>query len=93
MFDEMTQKEWQRVFHVNMEGVMFTFRESFKHMRQRGEGGSLVVTSSGTARLGAAGSEHYSAIKAEEIALVQSLSVGQATGSGFNPHHFLKLFE
>ena len=89
----MTQKEWQKVFHVNMKGVMFTFRESVEHMRQRGEGGSLVVTSNGTARLGATGSDHYSAIKAGGIALVQSLSVGQATGSGFNPHHFLKLFE
>ena len=40
--------------------------------------GPLVVTSSGTARFGAAGSEHYSATKAGVIALVQSLAVGQA---------------
>ena len=76
-FDEMTLAEWQRVFRVNMDGVMFTFREAVKHMKQRG-GGSLVVTSSGTARFGAAGSEHYSATKAGVIALVQSLAAGQA---------------
>ena len=60
-----------------MDGVMFTFREAIKHMKQHG-GGSLVVTSSGTARFGAAGSEHYSATKAGVIALIQSLAVGQA---------------
>ena len=76
-FDAMTAEEWQRVFKVNMDGVMFTFREAIKHMKQRG-GGSLVVTSSGTARFGAAGSEHYSATKAGVIALIQSLAVGQA---------------
>ena len=76
-FDAMSQEEWQRVFKVNMDGVMFTFREAVKHMKQRG-GGSLVVTSSGTARFGAAGSEHYSATKAGVIALIQSLAVGQA---------------
>ncbi len=76
-FDAMTRDEWHRVFDVNMDGVMFTFREAVKHMRTIG-GGSLVVTSSGTARFGAAGSEHYSATKAGVIALIQSLAVGQA---------------
>ena len=77
-FDAMTSDEWQRVFKVNMDGVMFTFREAVKHMKESGRGGSLVVTSSGTARFGAAGSEHYSATKAGVIALIQSLAVGQA---------------
>ena len=76
-FDAMTPEEWQRVFKVNMDGAMLTFREAVKHMKQRG-GGSLVATSSGTARFGAAGSEHYSATKAGVIALIQSLAVGQA---------------
>ena len=76
-FDGMTPEEWHRVFKVNMDGVMFTFREAVKHMKTIG-GGSLVVTSSGTARFGAAGSEHYSATKAGVIALIQSLAVGQA---------------
>ena len=77
-FDAMTPDEWHRVFKVNMDGVMFTFREAVKHMKEGGRGGSLVVTSSGTARFGAAGSEHYSATKAGVIALIQSLAVGQA---------------
>lgn len=77
-FDQMTTEEWHRVFRVNMDGVMYTFVEAIKHMKERGEGGSLVVTSSGTARFGAAGGEHYSATKAGVIALIQSLAVGQA---------------
>ena len=68
-FDEMTPEEWQRVFSVNMDGVMFTFREAVKFMREQGNGGSLIVTSSGTARFGAAGSEHYSATKAAAASL------------------------
>ena len=77
-FDDMTPEEWHRVFKVNMDGVMFTFREAVKHMKQSGRGGSLVVTSSGTARFGARGAEHYSATKAGVIALIQSLAIGQA---------------
>ena len=77
-FDDMTPEEWHRVFKVNMDGVMFTFREAVKHMKQNGRGGSLVVTSSGTARFGARGAEHYSATKAGVIALIQSLAIGQA---------------
>ncbi len=77
-FEAMTPEEWHRVFKVNMDGVMFTFREAVKHMKQSGRGGSLVVTSSGTARFGARGSEHYSATKAGVIALIQSLAIGQA---------------
>ncbi len=77
-FDAMTPAEWHRVFKVNMDGVMFTFREAVKHMKQSGRGGSLVVTSSGTARFGARGGEHYSATKAGVIALIQSLAIGQA---------------
>jgi NAD(P)-dependent dehydrogenase (short-subunit alcohol dehydrogenase family) len=77
-FDDMTSEEWNRVFSVNMTGVMLTFREAIKHMKERGEGGSLVVTSSGTARFGAAGAEAYSSTKAGVIAMIQSLAVGQA---------------
>ena len=32
-FDAMTADEWQRVFKVNMDGVMFTFREAVKHIK------------------------------------------------------------
>ena len=42
-FDAMTPDEWHRVFKVNMDGVMFTFREAVKHMKEGGQGGSLVV--------------------------------------------------
>ncbi len=77
-FDDMTSEEWNRVFSVNMTGVMFTFREAIKHMKERGQGGSLVATSSGTARFGAAGAEAYSSTKAGVIAMIQSLAVGQA---------------
>ena len=35
-FDAMTLEEWHRVFRVNMDGVMFTFRGSGQaHARER----------------------------------------------------------
>ncbi|MBW2051174.1 MAG: SDR family oxidoreductase [Deltaproteobacteria bacterium] len=77
-FHEMTLDEWRMVFRVNMEGVFFTFRSAVSHMLERGDGGSLVVTSSGTALMGPPRSEHYAATKAGVIALARSIAVEYA---------------
>jgi NAD(P)-dependent dehydrogenase (short-subunit alcohol dehydrogenase family) len=74
-FHEMTIGEWRKVFGVNMEGVFFTFRSAIRHMLERGEGGSLVVTSSLSANYGMPTGEHYAATKAGVIAIVRALAV------------------
>lgn len=77
-FAKMDLTEWQDIFRVNMEGVFFTFQAAINHMLERGEGGSLVVTSSGSAIFGAARTEHYAATKAGVNAMIRSLAVEHA---------------
>jgi NAD(P)-dependent dehydrogenase (short-subunit alcohol dehydrogenase family) len=74
-FVEMTIEEWRDIFRVNMEGAFFTLRTAARHMIDRGEGGSLVVTSSGSAIFGIQRGEHYSATKSGLIGIVRSLAV------------------
>ena len=74
-FVNMDVEEWRAIFRVNMEGVFFTFQAAVKHMVERGEGGSLVVTSSGSAIFGAPRAEHYAATKAGVNAIIRGLAV------------------
>jgi NAD(P)-dependent dehydrogenase (short-subunit alcohol dehydrogenase family) len=77
-FRDMSLEEWRAVFRVNMEGVVFTFQAAIHHMLERGGGGSLVATSSGTAIFGAPRGEHYAATKAGLGSLVRSIAVEHA---------------
>jgi NAD(P)-dependent dehydrogenase (short-subunit alcohol dehydrogenase family) len=74
----MTLDEWRMIFGINMEGVFLTFRAAVRHMLDRGQGGSLVVTSSATALMGPPRSEHYAASKSGVIAMVRGLAVEYA---------------
>ena len=74
-FTDQTLADWRRVLSVNLEGVFLTFRAAVRHMIERGEGGSLVATSSLTAVEAAPRSQAYAASKAGVVALVQSLAV------------------
>lgn len=77
-FVNMSMEEWRRIFQVNMEGVFQTFQQAIRHMVERGEGGSLVTTSSSSAIFGAPRSEHYAATKAGLNAMVRGLAVEHA---------------
>ena len=77
-FVEMSDAAWRNIFAVNMEGVFFTFQAAIKHMVKRGEGGSLVVTSSSSAIFGAPRSEHYASTKAGVNAMIRGLAVEHA---------------
>ncbi|MCY3964880.1 MAG: SDR family oxidoreductase [Acidobacteria bacterium] len=77
-FVDMSMEEWRRIFQVNMEGVFQTFQQAIRHMVERGEGGSLVATSSSSAIFGAPRSEHYAATKAGLNAMVRGLAVEHA---------------
>ncbi len=74
-FEEMTLDEWRRVMDVNLDGAFLTLRAAARHMKERGEGGSLVVTSSASSIFGMPRGEHYAASKAAVTALVRSLAV------------------
>lgn len=77
-FRNMSMDEWRNVFRVNMEGVVHTFQAAIAHMMERGGGGSLIATSSGTSIFGAPRSEHYAATKAGLGALVRGIAVEHA---------------
>lgn len=74
-FLEMTSEEWHRVLRVNLDGVFYTLRAAARHMVQRGEGGSLVVTASLAAIQGQPKGQHYSATKGGVIAMMRSCAV------------------
>jgi NAD(P)-dependent dehydrogenase (short-subunit alcohol dehydrogenase family) len=74
-FTEMTTAEWRRVMSVNLDGAFFTLRAAARHMVERGDGGSLVVTSSLAALSGQARGEHYAATKGGLISMMKALAV------------------
>ncbi len=74
-FLEMTTEEWRRVMSVNLDGAFFTLRAAARHMARRGDGGSLVVTSSLAALSGQARGEHYAATKGGLISMMKALAV------------------
>ena len=77
-FVDLTLDEWHRVMRVNLDGAFTTLRASSRHMIDRGDGGRLVVTSSGSTIMGAPRNEAYAASKAALLALVKALGVGMA---------------
>ena len=74
-FANMTTAEWRRVMSVNLDGAFFTLRAAARHMIERGGGGSLAVTSSLSAMMGAPRSQHYAATKGAVISLMRALAV------------------
>jgi NAD(P)-dependent dehydrogenase (short-subunit alcohol dehydrogenase family) len=74
-FTKMATAEWRRVMSVNLDGAFFTLRTAARHMVERGGGGSLAVTSSLSAMMGAPRSEHYAATKGAVISLMRALAV------------------
>ncbi|HVF74786.1 MAG TPA: SDR family oxidoreductase [Acidimicrobiales bacterium] len=74
-FTEAPTDEWRRVLRVNLDGAFFTLRAAARHMVERGEGGSLVATSSLSAIEGAARNEGYAATKGALVAMIRALSV------------------
>lgn len=77
-FVDMSVEEWRDIFRVNMEGVFFTFQTAIRHMVERGEGGSLVATSSSSAIFGAPRSQHYASTKGGLLSMVRGLAVEHA---------------
>lgn len=74
-FADTQLADWQATTRVNLDGVFLTFRAAARRMMHQEVGGSLVVTSSLSARLGMPRGQAYSASKAAVLALVQSIAV------------------
>jgi NAD(P)-dependent dehydrogenase (short-subunit alcohol dehydrogenase family) len=74
-FEQFTLEQWRRVTRVNLDGVFLTFRAAVLHMKERGEGGSLTVTSSLSAIEGAARNQAYASTKGGVISMMKGLAV------------------
>ena len=74
-FLKMSLADWNHVMATNLDGVFLTFRETLRHMVERGGGGKLVVIGSIGSTFGMPRQEHYSASKGAVLALVKSLAV------------------
>ena len=74
-FVDVSPDEWDAVSGVNQFGVFLTFRAALRHLMERGEGGSLIATSSLSSVLGMPRGAPYAASKAAVSALIRSIAV------------------
>jgi NAD(P)-dependent dehydrogenase (short-subunit alcohol dehydrogenase family) len=77
-FVETPLEEWRRVGGINLEGAVTTLQAAVRHMLERGQGGSLVATSSTSVVFGAPRSEQYAATKGALLALMRGIAVEHA---------------
>jgi len=75
---DLEEDEWQRVIDTTLTGVYRVVRPAVIHMKERGKGGSIILTASVFAGRGLPFSPHYSAAKGGVLNLGRSLAVSLA---------------
>jgi len=73
-FVDTTLEQWRAVTAPDLDGVFLSFREAARHMKERG-GGALVAISSTAALHGAPRNAAYAASKAGILGLVRTVAV------------------
>ncbi len=71
---EMTEQQWKDMIDINLTGVFNTTRAALPSMVERGEGGSVVLTSSTAGLRAYANTAHYTAAKHGVIGLMKVLA-------------------
>lgn len=71
---EMTAQQWNEMVDINLTGVFNTVRAALPSMVERGEGGSLVLTSSTAGLRAYQNTAHYTAAKHGVIGLMKVLA-------------------
>ena len=61
---EMSLEEWRQVHAVNLDGAFLGTKHAVRAMRQRGEGGSIVIVSSASSVKASGGASAYCSSKA-----------------------------
>jgi SDR family mycofactocin-dependent oxidoreductase len=72
---ELTREQWDEMISVCLTGSWETFRASVPQMVERGEGGSLIATSSCAGLRGFGNMAHYSAAKHGIVGLMKTLAI------------------
>lgn len=80
---EIARADFDRVFAVNVSGVLFTMQAVTRHMIERGEGGRIINMASQAGRRGEPLVAVYCASKAAVISLTQSAGLN-LIGHGIN---------
>ncbi|MBO0849506.1 MAG: mycofactocin-coupled SDR family oxidoreductase [Pseudonocardia sp.] len=70
---EMTDQMWEDMLAVNVTGVWKTLRAALPSMIERGQGGSLVLTSSTAGLRGFANMVHYTAAKHGVVGIMRTM--------------------
>src|SRR5689334_809828 len=71
---EMTEQQWNDMIDINLTGVFNATRAALPSMVERGEGGSVVLTSSTAGLRAYANTAHYTAAKHGVIGLMKVLA-------------------
>ena len=71
---EMTEQQWRDMIDINLTGVFNATRAALPSMVERGEGGSIVLTSSTAGLRAYANTAHYTAAKHGVIGLMKVLA-------------------
>lgn len=74
--EEITEQSYDRIFAVNVKGLLFTLQAAAKSMIARGRGGKIINMASQAGRRGEALVGVYCASKAAVISLTQSAGLG-----------------
>ncbi|MGW5515104.1 mycofactocin-coupled SDR family oxidoreductase [Nocardia africana] len=72
---ELTEEQWQDVLDVNLTGVWKTAKAAIPSMIERGQGGSIILTSSVAGLIAYANLAHYTAAKHGVTGLMRTLAV------------------
>ena len=75
---EITRKDWDFVFDVNVKGLFFVLQAVAGQMVKQGRGGKIVNLASQAGRRGEALVAHYCASKAAVISITQSAAMALA---------------
>src|SRR5438270_3130343 len=71
---QMTEQQWKDMIDINLSGVFNATRAALPSMVERGEGGSVVLTSSTAGLRAYANTAHYTAAKHGVIGLMKVLA-------------------
>lgn len=74
-FANMSLGELEGVLDVHLRGTFFTLQPAFRHMKATGNGGRLVVTSSGSGLFGNFGQSNYAAAKLGVVGMMRVISM------------------
>ncbi len=80
--EQITQADWDRVFAVNVFGIVHATKSVERHMQERRKG-KIINIASVAGRHGMGGSPHYSASKAAAINITQAFAL-RLSKSGIN---------